>query len=91
MMRIFLIGKHSLMQIKVTVKYELWPYEETFSVTIPPEEVSKLDTYVDSITSNMKVRMLTALRTQHPTVWHQNTPLNILELNNLKHTDANTV
>jgi len=72
------------MNIKVSIKFELWPYEQEYSVTIPTEEFDKMDTYVDSITSNLKMSILSHVRAHHPTTWYKNSPLNLEQLNKLK-------
>ncbi len=76
------------MQIKVEIKYSLWPYEETIAVTIPTDEFDKLDSYVDSITSNLKMQILGRVRKQHPSIWYKDTTLNIEQLKQLTNVDA---
>jgi hypothetical protein len=76
------------MKIKVSIKYELWPYEQELSVTIPQDEFHKMDTYVDSMTSNLKMNLLTHVKNHHPNTWYKNSPLNLDKLKDLQN-DAN--
>jgi hypothetical protein len=78
------------MQVKVQIKYELWPYEETMAVTIPAEDFDKLDLYVDSITSNLKMRIMTQVKNHHPNTWYKQSPLNIEQLKELTKDNAAT-
>lgn len=71
------------MNIKVQIQFELWPYTDSLSVQITPEEFKNMDKMVDSITSNIKMRILSHVRTHHPDVWYQYTPLKQDELNKL--------
>jgi len=76
------------MQIKVEIKYELWPYEETMAVNIPAESFSNMDTYVDSMVSNLKMRLLTHVKMYHPNTWYPNTTVDLEQLKKLTHVDA---
>lgn len=72
------------MNLKVTINFSLWPYEETMAVSMTPESFQDLDKYVDSLASNIKMRILSHIKTNHPTVWYKNSPLDIDKLNELQ-------
>lgn len=72
------------MNIKVQIQFDLWPYSEAHTVHITPEEFKNMDKMVDSITSNLKMRLLSHVRTHHPDIWYQYTPFNEKSLNDLK-------
>lgn len=78
------------MQIKVSIKYSIWPYEEETSVTIPLEDIPNgLDKPLDALLSNAKMRIFSVVRAEHPLAWHTPSPLDIDKLDNLK-TNAST-
>jgi hypothetical protein len=72
------------MNIKVQISFDAWPYSETHAVEITPEQFKNMDKTVDSITSNLKMRLLSHVRTHHPDIWYQYTPFNEQDLNKLK-------
>lgn len=62
------------MQIKVQISFDAWPYSESLAVTIVPEDFSSMDKMVDSITNNLKMRLLSHVRTHHPDIWFKYSP-----------------
>lgn len=72
------------MTIKVNISFELWPYQQSYAVEIPEEKFKEMDKYVDSITSNLKMSLLSHVRTHHPNLWYKYSPLEDQALANLK-------
>lgn len=72
------------MNIKVQIQFDAWPYSETHSLEITPDQFRNMDRMVDSITSNLKMRLLTHVKENHPDIWYRDTPLVQSELNKLK-------
>ena len=52
----------------------MWPYTQTHEVTIPEDEFKNMDKWVDSITNNIKMNLLTHVRLHHPALWSKYTP-----------------
>lgn len=71
------------MDIKVSITFSMWPYAQTHEVTIPKEEFKNMDKWVDSITNNIKMNLLTHVRTHHPTIWNQYSPFDPDKLTSL--------
>lgn len=71
------------MDLEVTIKYHLWPYTKSISVHIPEDDFKNMDKYVDSITNNLKMDLLTHVRTHHPTIWHKYVPSSLDNLKDL--------
>jgi hypothetical protein len=63
------------MTIKVNISFELWPYQQSYSVEIPEDKFKEMDKYVDSITSNLKMSLLSHVRVHHPNLWYKYSPL----------------
>lgn len=72
------------MQIEVSIKYSVWPYEQSLAVAIPEEEFKNMDKWVDSITSNLKMSLLSHVRTHHPDIWYKYTPFEPQKWDDLK-------
>lgn len=81
------------MTFKVQVTFDAWPYSESFSVNISPEDFPKMDKMVDSITSNLKMRLLSHVRLHHPDIWYQYSPFTSDDLTQLQvpHKDSNQI
>lgn len=62
------------MEIKVNISFSMWPYTQSQEVTIPEEEFKNMDKWVDSITNNIKMNLLTHVRMHHPTLWNKYSP-----------------
>lgn len=62
------------MEIKVNISFSMWPYTQSQEVIIPETEFKNMDMWVDSITNNIKMSLLTHVRTHHPTLWNQYSP-----------------
>ncbi len=73
-----------MVNFKVQISFDAWPYSESFTVNIAPEDFPKMDKMVDSITSNLKMRLLSHVRLHHPDVWYQYTPFDSNELSLLQ-------
>lgn len=71
------------MEIKVNISFSMWPYTQSHEVSIPESEFKNMDTWVDSITNNIKMNLLTHVRTHHPNLWNQYTPHNVDKLADL--------
>lgn len=72
------------MNIKVNISFALWPYEQSYTVEIPEDKFKEMDKYVDSITSNLKMAILSHVRLHHPNLWYKYSPLEEQALNELK-------
>lgn len=57
---------------------------ETLVIKITPTNVDLLDQIVDSQISNLKLRVLTYIRTNYPHVWHKDSPTDLDALTKLQ-------
>ena len=58
------------------------------AVTIPSEEFSKMDTFVDSMVSNLKMRLMSHVRQYHPNTWYTTTPIDLEQLKTVANVNA---
>lgn len=72
------------MTIKVNISFQLWPYEQSYTVEIPEDRFKDMDKFVDSITSNLKMSLMSHVRLHHPNMWYKDTPLEPNALTNLQ-------
>lgn len=72
------------MEIKVNITFSMWPYTQTHEVLIPEEEFKNMDRWVDSITNNLKMNLLTHVRLHHPNLWNKYSPFKEDALEQLK-------
>jgi len=71
------------MTIKVNISFQLWPYEQSYTVEIPEDRFKDMDKFVDSITSNLKMSLMSHVRLHHPNMWYKDTPLQPMALDRL--------
>lgn len=71
------------MNIKVQIQFDAWPYSETHAVEITADKFKDMDRIVDSIVSNLKMRLLFHVKEHHPDIWYQHTPLKQEDLTKL--------
>jgi len=72
------------MNIKVNISFQLWPYEQSYTVEIPEDKFKEMDKYVDSITNNLKMSILSHVRLHHPNLWYKYSPLETESISDLK-------